>query len=54
MRYNDVVATNDCPRDVEVILLVKLDRLPVESPVNKERSVQICQQDEAREITFAS
>lgn len=37
-----------------MILLVKLNRLRVESPVNKERSVQICQQDEARKITFAS
>ncbi|WP_420822994.1 hypothetical protein [cyanobacterium endosymbiont of Rhopalodia gibberula] len=50
----DLVATKCCSRDAEVILLVELDRLSVESTVNKEQSVQICRQDKARGIASSN
>jgi glycolate oxidase len=50
----DVVATGCYPRDAEAILLVELDGLEVEVAENKKRVAQICQQNNARNITSAS
>ncbi|MBE9166465.1 glycolate oxidase subunit GlcD [Pleurocapsales cyanobacterium LEGE 06147] len=50
----DVVATGCYPRDAEAILLVELDGLEVEVTENKKRVAQICQQNNARNITSAS
>jgi len=50
----DVVKTNCYPRDAEAILLVEIDGLAVEVGVNKQRVIEICQQNGARNVTSAS
>lgn len=50
----DVVATGCYPRDADSILLVELDGLAVEVKTNKKRVAEICQENGARNITFAN
>lgn len=50
----DVVATNCYPRDATAILLVEIDGLDVEVQVNKQRVIEICRQNGARNVTSAS
>ncbi len=50
----DVVKTNCYPRDAEAILLVEIDGLAVEVGVNKQRVIEICQRNGARNVTSAS
>ncbi len=50
----DVVATNCYPRDAVAILLIEIDGLEVEVAANKQRVVEICQNNGARNVTFAS
>ncbi|MGJ5673336.1 MAG: glycolate oxidase subunit GlcD [Nostochopsis sp.] len=50
----DVVKTNCYPRDAVAILLIEIDGLAVEVATNKQRIVEICQQNGARNVTFAS
>lgn len=48
----DVVKTNCYPRDAEAILLVEIDGLAVEVGVNKQRVIEICQQNGGAECDF--
>jgi glycolate oxidase len=50
----DVVKTNCYPRDAEAILLVEIDGLALEVGVNKQRVIEICQRNGARNVTSAS
>ncbi len=50
----DVVKTNCYPRDAEAILLVEIDGLAVEVGVNKQRAIDICKRNGARNVTSAS
>jgi glycolate oxidase len=50
----DVVATNCYPRDATAILLVEIDGLDVEVELNKQRVIEICQKNGARNVTSAS
>ncbi|NRB08342.1 MAG: glycolate oxidase subunit GlcD [Richelia sp.] len=50
----DVVKTNCYPRDAEAILLVEIDGLAVEVGVGKQRVIEICQHNGARNVTSAS
>ncbi len=49
----DVVATNCYPRDAEAILLVELDGSAIEVDVNREKVVEICKQNGARDTAIA-
>ncbi|MEG4811739.1 glycolate oxidase subunit GlcD [Microcoleus sp. F8-D3] len=50
----DVVATGCYPRDAAAILLVEIDGLEVEVATNKQRIVDICKHNGARNITTAT
>jgi glycolate oxidase len=50
----DVVATNCYPRDATAILLVEIDGLEVEVSANKQRVIEICKKNGARDVTSAS
>ena len=50
----DVTALNVYPRDAVAILLVEIDGLEVEVKVNKQRVIDICKQNGARNVTSAS
>ncbi|MEO0970059.1 MAG: glycolate oxidase subunit GlcD [Cyanobacteria bacterium J06639_18] len=50
----DVTALNAYPRDAVAILLVEIDGLEVEVKVNKQRVIDICKQNGARNVTSAS
>ena len=49
----DIVATGCYDRDAEAVLLVELDGLDVEVSTYKQRVVEICQQNNATDITSA-
>ena len=49
----DIVATGCYARDAEAVLLVELDGLDVEVSAYKQRVVEICQQNNATDITSA-
>ncbi len=49
----DVVATGCYPRDAAALLLVEIDGLEVEVVTNKQRIMEICRQNGARNITSA-
>jgi glycolate oxidase len=50
----DVVKTNCYPRDAAAILLIEIDGLEVEVVGNKQRVIDICKKNGARNITSAS
>ena len=50
----DVTALNVYPRDAVAILLVEIDGLEVEVQVNKQRVIDICKSNGARNVTIAS
>ncbi|KST63346.1 glycolate oxidase subunit GlcD [Mastigocoleus testarum] len=50
----DVTALNVYPRDAVAILLVEIDGLEVEVKVNKQRVIDICKHNGARNVTSAS
>lgn len=50
----DVTALNVYPRDAVAILLVEIDGLEVEVKVNKQRVIDICKRNGARNVTSAS
>lgn len=50
----DVVKTNCYPRDAVSILLIEIDGLEVEVANNKQRVIEICKQNGARNVTSAS
>ncbi len=50
----DVTALNVYPRDAVAILLVEIDGLEVEVKVNKQRVIDICKQNGARNVTSAN
>ncbi|MEA5573031.1 glycolate oxidase subunit GlcD [Calothrix sp. UHCC 0171] len=50
----DVVKTNCYPRDAVSILLVEIDGLEVEVAANKQRVMEICQRNGARNVTSAA
>jgi glycolate oxidase len=50
----DVTALNVYPRDAAAILLIEIDGLEVEVAANKQRVVEICKQNGARNVTSAS
>ena len=50
----DIVATGCYNRDAEAVLLIELDGLPVEVEANKKRVKEICQQNNAQNITSAN
>ena len=50
----DVTALNVYPRDAVAILLVEIDGLEVEVKVNKQRVIDICKGNGARNVTSAS
>ncbi|MGL5058956.1 MAG: glycolate oxidase subunit GlcD [Microcoleus sp.] len=50
----DVVATGCYPRDAAAILLVEIDGLAVEVATNKQRIIDICRKNGARNITSAT
>jgi glycolate oxidase len=50
----DVVKTNCYPRDAASILLIEIDGLEVEVARNKQRVIDICKQNGARNVTSAS
>ncbi|BAZ39665.1 glycolate oxidase subunit GlcD [Calothrix sp. NIES-4101] len=50
----DVVKTNCYPRDAVSILLIEIDGLEVEVAANKQRVIEICKQNGARNVTSAA
>jgi glycolate oxidase len=50
----DIVATGCYDRDAAAVLLIELDGLPVEVEANKKRVKEICQQNNAQNITSAN
>ncbi|MEB3179944.1 MAG: glycolate oxidase subunit GlcD [Nostocaceae cyanobacterium] len=50
----DVVKTNCYPRDANSILLIEIDGLEVEVAKNKQRVIDICKKNGARNVTSAS
>ncbi|GAB4540664.1 MAG: FAD-linked oxidase C-terminal domain-containing protein [Pleurocapsa sp.] len=50
----DIVATGCYSRDAAAVLLIELDGLPVEVEANKKRVKEICQQNNAKDITSAN